>query len=208
MAANFRPVALTSHLVKLFEKVVRGKIVKFMDENMKFNDNQHGFRSGRSCLSELIAHYDNILELLEQGIPVDTVYLDFAKAFDKVDHYCLLQKLSDTGIGGKLGRWIHSFLTDRKQSVLVNNHFSEDVEVVSGVPQGSVLGPLLFVIMINDIDNTVKQAKVRCFADDTRATAGVGDVKQASLLQSDLEAIYESGLQKTRWSSTTANLNS
>ena len=191
VAANFRPVALTSHLVKLFEKVVRGKIVRFMDENMKFNDNQHGFRSGRSCLSELIAHYDNILELLEQGIPVDTVYLDFAKAFDKVDHHCLLQKLSDTGIGGKLGRWIHSFLTERKQSVLVNNHFSEDVEVVSGVPQGSVLGPLLFVIMINDIDNTVKQAKVRCFADDTRATAGVGDVKQASLLQSDLEAIYE-----------------
>ena len=97
---------------------------------MKFNDNQHGFRSGRSCLSELIAHYDNILELLEQGIPVDTVYLDFAKAFDKVDHHCLLQKLSDTGIGGKLGRWIHSFLTERKQSVLVNNHFSEDVDVV------------------------------------------------------------------------------
>ena len=94
------------------------------------------------------------------------MYLDFAKAFDKVDHHCLLQKLSDTGIGGKLGRWIHSFLTERKQSVLVNNHFSEDVEVVSGVPQGSVLGPLLFVIMINDIDNTVKQAKVRCFADD------------------------------------------
>ena len=190
-AANYRPVALTSHIVKLFEKVVRTKIVKYMEENNKFNENQHGFRAGRSCLSELLAHYDDIINMLEAGVPVDTVYLDFSKAFDKVDHQRLLEKLSSTGIGGKLGRWIQSFLTQRKQTVLVNKTFSNEVDVVSGVPQGSVLGPLLFIIMINDIDSTIINSKVRSFADDTRATKGVTNVREASELQSDLEEIYD-----------------
>ena len=89
--------------MKVFEKVVRKKIVNFFDENNSFNVNQHGFRSGRSCLSQLLAHYDYILSQLEQGNNVDIIYLDFAKAFDKVDHGILLHKLRAMGIKGKLG---------------------------------------------------------------------------------------------------------
>ena len=108
LAANYRPIALTSHLIKVFEKVVRTHLVNFLDENNIFNPNQHGFRIGRSCLSQLLAHYDKIVSLLERGVNVDTIYLDFSKAFDKVDHGILLKKLSLIGIRGKVLTWIES----------------------------------------------------------------------------------------------------
>ena len=101
IAANYRPVALTSHLVKIFEKVLRKKIVQYLDSNSLFNSTQHGFRTGRSCLSQLIAHYDKILSLLDQGSNVDVIYLDFAKAFDKLDFNITLTKLKSLGIDGK-----------------------------------------------------------------------------------------------------------
>jgi len=94
LAANYQPIALTSHLIKLFEKVLRNKIVSFLEENSLLNPSQHGFRRGRSCLSQLLDHYDKILSMLEQGQNVDVIYLDFAKAFDKVDHQIVLQKWS------------------------------------------------------------------------------------------------------------------
>ena len=102
LPANYRPVALTSHIIKIFEKVIRNHIVQFLDENNKFNDSQHGFRNGRSCVSELLIHYDRIVDILEAGSNADTIYLDFAKAFDKVDHGIVLKKLSLLGIRGRL----------------------------------------------------------------------------------------------------------
>ena len=188
--ANYRPVALTSHLVKLFEKVLRNSIIKYMEEKNLFNPGQHGFRLGRSCLSQLVAHYDNIIRLLQTGQNVDVVYLDFAKAFDKVDFMVTMRKLQEMGITGKLGRWIHAFLTHRKQAILVNGARSEPTEVKSGVPQGSVLGPLLFLVLIGDIDRKVAQAYVSSFADDTRVSLGVTSVEDTKCLQNDLEAIY------------------
>ena len=155
IAKNYRPIALTSHLIKIFEKVVRKKIVDYMELHGLFNSSQHGFRMGRSCLSQLIAHYDRILELLENGGNVDVIYIDFAKAFDKVDFGITLKKLSDLGIKGHIGTWIFNFLTKRTQIVLVNNGRSQLSEVLSGVPQGSVLGPLLFLILLGDIDKGV-----------------------------------------------------
>ena len=110
----------------MFEKVIRTKIVDFLEENKLFNVSQHGFRAGRSCLSQLLDHYDRILSLLEKGLNVDSVYLDLAKAFDKVDHNIVLHKLSLLGVRGRLLDWIESFLTTRVQKVVVNGVLSEE----------------------------------------------------------------------------------
>ena len=188
---NYRPVALTSHLIKVFEKVIRKKMVQYMESYQLFNPSQHGFRFGRSCLSQLLTHYDRILELLEAGGNVDVVYLDFAKAFDKVDFGITLNKLNSMGISGKIGHWIHSFLTNRTQTVLVNRNRSRQAEVRSGVPQGSVLGPLLFLILIGDIDKDVAVAFLSSFADDTRVGSKITCEEDTKTLQMDLEAVYK-----------------
>ena len=191
VAANYRPIALTSHLVKIFEKVIRNKLVEFFQDNHLFNDTQHGFRIGRSCLSQLLAYHDRILSLLEIGSNVDTVYLDFAKAFDKVDHQIVLKKLSILGVRGKILSWIKSFLTSRTQSVVVNGVLSESAPVTSGVPQGSVIGPLLFLVLISDIDANIALSFLSSFADDTRLSRAVAGVTDASALQTDMEVVYQ-----------------
>ena len=189
--ANYRPVALTSHLIKIFERVLRKHIVAYMEENELFNPGQHGFRHGRSCLSQLLAHFDHISQLLEKDQNVDVIYLDFAKAFDKVDFLTTLRKLHNMGISGKLGKWIYSFLTNRKQAVLVNGAKSTLLDVKSGVPQGSVLGPLLFLVLISDIDQGVASAFISSFADDTRAAKGITNMVDVEALQTDLQAIFK-----------------
>jgi hypothetical protein len=189
--ANYRPISLTSHVIKIFEKIVRKKLIDHLEENNLLNQNQHGFRSGRSCLSQLLSHIDTILSYLEKGQNVDAIYLDFSKAFDKVDHFILLKKLESNGIKGKLLHWIKSFLTNRTQRVTVNSHLSDATKVKSGVPQGSVLGPLLFIIMIADIDDEVKFSILSCFADDTRLLKSVQNVMDTFKLQHDLNKVYK-----------------
>ena len=166
-------------------------MVAYMEENELFNPGQHGFRQGRSCLSQLIAHYDHITQLLESDQNVDVVYLDFAKAFDKVDFLVTMRKLHNIGISGKLGRWIYSFLTKRKQAVLVNGVKGNLSEVKSGVPQGSVLGPLLFLVLISDIDQEITSTFLSSFADDTGVAKGITMTEDVEALQSDLQAIYK-----------------
>ena len=119
------------------------------------------------------------------------VYLDFAKAFDKVDHKILLQKIKALGFTGKLGRWLHSFLVNRYQSVIVNGKKSIKVPVSSGVPQGSVLGPLLFLILIGDINYELKHSFLSSFADDTRLSKGVNSNEDSQLLQDDLNSVFD-----------------
>ena len=190
LASNYRPVALTSHLVKIFEKIIRTHIVNYLEENHLLNPSQHGFRAGRSCLSQLIAHYDRILTLLDEGKNVDVIYLDLAKAFDKLDFNITLTKLSRLGINGKVGKWLHSFLTNRTQTVIVNGEKSDPAPVLSGVPQGSVIGPLLFLVLIGDIDKDVYNSFLSSFADDTRVGHGIDSPEDAKLLQDDLNHIY------------------
>jgi hypothetical protein len=122
---------------------------------------------------------------------VDVVYLDFAKAFDKLDFNITLSKLKALGISGKIGRWIHSFLTGRKQSVVVNGTKSPPTDVLSGVPQGSVLGPILFLILIGDINQDVAHSFISSFADDTRIGKGVNSAEDAEQLQLDLQQVYQ-----------------
>ena len=162
--ANYRPVSLTSHLIKLFEKVLRIKLVDYLETNDILTDKQHGFRPHRSCLTQLLVHIDNILERVGNECNVDVVYLDFSKAFDKVDHKLLLQKLQKIGIQGKIYEWIRSFLNNRKQRVIVDGEASESAEVKSGVPQGTVLGPVLFLIFINDITEAIEYSDFSLFA--------------------------------------------
>ena len=188
--ANYRPIALTSHIIKIFEKILRHHIVNHMDANNLFNPNQHGFRTGRSCLSQLLEHVDTLINILQDESNADVVYLDFAKAFDKVDFAIVLNKINKLGINGKLHEWIKAFLTDRYQSVVVNGIKSDPQPMISGVPQGSVLGPLIFLILIGDIDKDIVKAIVKSFADDTRATNPIKSIEDTILLQEDLDRIY------------------
>ena len=188
---NYRPISLLSLLLKVFEKVICKQIVIHLEENDLMNSNQHGFRKFRSCLSQLIEHYDFILEQICSGNSVDVVYLDYSKAFDVVDHHILLRKLRKVGISGKIGKWIHNYITKRTQKVTINGKFSREETVGSGVPQGSVLGPILFLIMISDIDNSVFKSKVSSFADDTKISHIINLRQDCEDLQSTLATIYD-----------------
>ena len=189
--SNYRPISLTSHVVKIFERVMKGRIVNFLEKNKWFNSKQHGFRSKRSTLTQLLEHYDKITNALCDGSNVDVIYLDFAKAFDKVDHSILLSKLHNAGIQGNVYKWIKTFLKGRTQSVVVNGETSAPVEVLSGVPQGTVLGPLLFLVMANDLSKNCPHTYVSCFADDTRVLGIVKDARDVENVQADLKEIFK-----------------
>jgi len=131
------------------------------------------------------------MELFEEGANVDVVFLDFAKAFDKVDHNLVLRKAQALGIDGQLLSWIQQFLHNRNQCVIVNGKISSPRKVISGVPQGSVLGPLIFLILIADIDEEILDTFVASFADDTRATKGINCEQDSADLQNDLFRIYQ-----------------
>ena len=176
---NYCPIALTSHLIKVFEKIIRTAIVSYMERNNLFNPSQHGFRHGHSCLSQLIAHYDQVLQLLEEG------------KTSMVDFMVTLRKIEKLGIGGKIGSWIYAFITNRVQQVLVAGARSRPCDVISGVPQGSVLGPLLFLILIGDIDRGLSEAFLSSFADDTRNGSAMDSTSDIQALQADLDTVYQ-----------------
>ncbi len=151
-------------------------------------DNQHGFRSRRSCETQLIQTTQDFASNLDNKIQTDVAVLDFTKAFDKVDHRLLLYKLQYYGIRGNTLNWIESFLTNRSQRVVVDGNISNSIEVTSGVPQGSVLGPALFLIFINDIAEEL-HSEARLFADDCLLYKKIESDEDCTLLQQDLDKI-------------------
>ena len=164
---NYRPISLTCIPCKLMEKLVRDAIVNHMTLNKLFSDSQYGFRSLRSCALQLLDVMEKWTEWLDESSSFDCIYYDFAKAFDSVPHARLLVKLEAYGIKGKLLDWVKAFLSQRKQRVVVNSSKSAWADVSSGVPQGSVLGPVLFLVYINDIEDAIRNI-LRLFADDTK----------------------------------------
>ena len=165
-------------------------MVDFLVKNKLITKSQHGFLKARSCLTNLLCFLEYITKWVDDRSPVDVVYLDFQKAFDKVPHQRLLIKLKAYGIGESMINWIQAWLTGRRQRVIVEGEISNWKPVLSGVPQGSVLGPILFLIFINDLDDDLS-SKVLKFADDTKVFRTVKTDTDKDTLQDDLTKLLK-----------------
>ena len=164
---NFRPVSITSVPCKILESITRDSMVQQLDKHKLVSKDQHGFVKGISSLTNLLETLDDITSSLDEGEGMGMVFLYYKKAFDTVPHKRLLYKVRKYGFGDIYINWFKDFLTNRKQRVHIRGQFSEPTEVLSGVPKESVLGPLLFILFVNDIPDTVN-AKVKIYADNTK----------------------------------------
>lgn len=186
---NYRPVSLTCICCKVMEHIILSHVAKHLASNKIIIDEQHGFRERLSCETQLIQATHDWAEVLNRGGQTDILFLDFSKAFDKVPHSRLAIKLDYYGIRGNTLLWIEDFLSGRMQSVVVNGTHSKWSPVISGVPQGSVLGPTLFLLYINDIASEV-DSTLRLFADDSILYKEINSMDDQITLQNDLQKVF------------------
>ena len=195
--SNYRPISLTSQVCKILESIVRAHVLEHLKNNNILRDEQHGFRERRSCLTNLLEMMESWTEIIDEGDGIDVAYLDFRKAFDLVSHQHLLYKMSKYGITNQTLNWIGAFLHQRYQRVVIRGSTSENLAVTSGVPQGSVLGPILFLIFINDLPLEVI-SPLSLFADDSKVFSRIATNNSTNInagengnvmLQKDLNTI-------------------
>ena len=186
--SNYRPISLTAIPCKIIEKILKSAIMGHLFDNKLVSKNQHGFVRFKSCVTNLLETLDIITENLNLGYLIYLILLDFSKAFDLVSHAGFIVKLKYMGLDSKIINWIKSFLSNRKQRVVLGRIMSTWKEVLSGVPQGSVLGPLLFIIYINDMPELLFHL-CRLFADDSKIIAIIKNAHDIERLQLDLDQL-------------------
>lgn len=190
LVSNYRPVSLTSITCKLMEKIISCYINRHIIVNNYFSISQHGFIKGRSTTTQLLEIMDQWTTVFDNYKQLDCVYLDFRKAFDTVSHKLLIHKLKMYNLPKSLLSWLYSFISNRKQAVKICGKLSKWTNVESGVPQGSILGPLLFLLFINDIPSIVN-SNIMLFADDTKIWREINCSNDYIQLQNDIYKILE-----------------
>ena len=179
---NYRPISLISNISKIIEKLIHRRLNSFLEQNNIFYATHFGFRDRYSTSHALIKITDKIMKACAQGLFACGIYLDLKKVFDTVNHNILLSKLHHYGIRGKANDWFKSFLVNRNQYTSINDANSTSEKVMYGVPQGSVLGPLLFIIFTNDLHVSIKNSKVHHFSDDSNLLLINESLKQINKL--------------------------
>ena len=188
---NYRPISLNPIISKIFEEIVKDSIQEFAESEGLFNEAQHGFRRNRSTGTNLVEFWEDITDIVNNNKDLSIVYTDFKKAFDSVPHDLLLLKLKRLGIRGKTLKWLHSYLEERTQRVILNDVTSRTVPVESGVPQGGVLSGLLFALYIDDITDCFLHSKVLLYADDAKIYTPIDNSNDVMMLQEDLDRLAQ-----------------
>ena len=189
LTSNYRPVSLSSVIIKVMESLIKDAVLRYLMDHQLIIEMQHGFIPNKSFLTNLLTFLERVTSYIDSGFPVDVIYLDFLKAFDKMPHERLLMNVKAHGIGDNIHRWIGEWLKDRKQRVVMRGQMSEWSLVKSRVLQGSVLGLLLFTMYINDNDDNIASHILK-FADDTKVFSKVATQEEINCLQEDLNKLY------------------
>jgi hypothetical protein len=188
-AENYRPISLTNIFCKLMESLIRKKVLDFLDENSLISPSQSGFRPSRSTLSQLLLAKSSLVDCINDRACIDGIFTDLSKAFDSISHKKLLSKLRAYGINSNVCGWVEDFLLNRRQRVIVNDCISDWLNCTSGVPQGSVLGPILFLIYINDLPDCIQHSQIFLYADDAKIFKRIDCRLDCLLLQRDIDSI-------------------